>query len=55
MTNRNGDVPGYWPHAIFRDGSVVALHKSVGKNYTGDGELEKLISLAWALQGRWHC
>ena len=50
MTDRKGDVPGYWPHAIFRDGSVVAMHKSVGKNYTGDGELEKLLSLAWALQ-----
>ena len=50
MTNRYGDVPGYWPHAIFRDGKVVAMHKSVGKNYTGDNELEKLLALAWSIQ-----
>ena len=50
MTDRNGDVPGYWPHALFRDGSVVAMHKSVGKNYTGEGELEKLVALAWSIQ-----
>lgn len=50
MTNRKGEVPWYGPHAIFRDGTVAAMHKSVGKNYTGDGEIEKLVDLAWSIQ-----
>jgi len=50
MTTRKGDTPGYWPHAIFRNGNVVAMHKSVGKNYTGEGEIEKLVDLAWSIQ-----
>lgn len=50
MTNRKGDVPGYWPHAIFRDGKAVAMHQAVGANYTGDAEMEKILDLAMRIQ-----